>query len=76
MSVEVNDRDKALSIRGSARKWSRVWLDFRSLGEFEGIFDVDAEIPDCVLDFGVAQQDLNSAEVSCRLVNYRRFGTP
>ena len=51
---------EALSIRGSARKWSRVWLDFRSLGEFEGIFDVDAEIPDCVLDFGVAQQDLTA----------------
>lgn len=46
----------ALSIRGSTRKWSRFWLDFRGLGEFEGIFYVNAEIPECVLDFGVAQQ--------------------
>ena len=73
---KCNARNEALRIRGSARKWSRVWLDFRSLGEFEGIFDLDVEIPDCVLDFGVAQQDLNSAEVTFCLVNDRRFGTP
>jgi hypothetical protein len=67
---------KAQGIRGSTRTWSRVWLDFRGLGEFESIFYVDAEISDCVLDFGVAQQNLNSAEVTCCLVNDRRFGTP
>ncbi|CDX11719.1 hypothetical protein MPL3356_110121 [Mesorhizobium plurifarium] len=34
-----------------------------SLGQFEGISQVDSEIPNCVLDLGVAQQNLDH----CRL---------
>ncbi|MER9657696.1 hypothetical protein NKJ26_30440 [Mesorhizobium sp. M0152] len=35
------------------------------LGEFEGIFYVDAEIPHCVLDFGVAAQQNLTARNDC-----------
>lgn len=47
--------------------------DFGTLGEFEGIFDIDAEIADGALDLCVAEKDLHRAEVTRRFVDDRRL---
>jgi len=39
------------------------------------IIDLDAEIPDGAFDFGVAEQELDSPEISCASVNQGSFGT-
>lgn len=39
-------------------------LDLCMLGEFKSILNVDAEIPDRVLDLGMAEQDLDRSKVS------------
>lgn len=55
-------------------RWTARRSDFRSLGEEQGILDVNAEISNRVLDFGVSQQDLDRAEVPGRLVYHGRLG--
>ena len=43
--------------------------DFRSLGELEGIFHIDTQVPHGVFDLGMAEQDLNRAEIARGLVD-------
>jgi hypothetical protein len=43
--------------------------DFRRLGEFEGIFHFDTEVPYRVLNLCVAEQDLNRPEIARGFVN-------
>lgn len=56
-----SDDDPARLTRG------RPHLDFSSLGQRQCILDVDAEIPDGVLNLGVAEQNLNCPEIPCCL---------
>lgn len=48
--------------------------DLRSLSQRERVLHFDAEVPHRGLDFGVAEQNLNSPQVPGLLVNYRCLG--
>ena len=50
--------------------------DFSTLGQFQCILSVNAEIPDCVLDLGVTKQDLDCANVTSCLVHHGSFRSP
>lgn len=47
------------------------FLEFRMLGEFQGILDIYTQISHCVLDLGVTEQYLDRTEISGGLVNHR-----
>ena len=51
----------------------RSTSDLGSLSQEERVLPVDAKIAHRVLDLGVTEQDLDGADVSCRLVNHRRL---
>jgi len=42
----------------------RSLSDFSTLGQFQCILYVNAEIPNCVLDLAMAKQDLDRAKVA------------
>lgn len=44
--------------------------DFSPLSEHQGIFDVNAEVPDGVLDLRMPEQDLDRAQVPSGLVDH------
>lgn len=50
--------------------------DLNSLGQLQCILNVDAEIPHCVLDLGMAKQDLDRPKVAGSLVNHRSLRSP
>lgn len=56
----------------------QTWVhsDLGSLREFEGVLHVHAKIAHRALDLGVAEQDLNGAEIACCFVDDRRLGAP
>ncbi len=47
-----------------------------TFGKVERVFYINAEVADCALDLRVAKQNLNSAQVSPRLIDDRRLGPP
>jgi hypothetical protein len=51
-------------------------LNLDPLGEKQSIIDIDAKIPDRVLDLTVSQQNLNRAQIAGGLVDHRGFGPP
>jgi hypothetical protein len=44
--------------------------DFGSLRQQQRVLDIDAEISNSILDLGVAEQDLNGADVTRRLLDH------
>lgn len=48
---------------------------FRAFGEGERILDIDAKTANGALDLGVAEQNLDRAEVSSLLIDDRRLGS-
>ena len=51
-------------------------LNLGLLGDFERVVDLDAEVPDGALQFGMAKQQLNGSEVLRALVDQGRFRSP
>ena len=47
--------------------------NFGPFGQRERIIDIYAEVSDCILDVGMAEQDLYGAEIACGFVNQRRL---
>jgi hypothetical protein len=50
--------------------------DFSPLGQFQCILNVDAEIPDCVLNLGMAKKDLDRSKVTSGLVDHGSLRSP
>lgn len=50
--------------------------DLSSLGQFQCILHVNAEIPDCVLDLGMAKQDLDRSKVAGGLIDHGSLRSP
>jgi hypothetical protein len=50
--------------------------DVNLFSNLKGVVDFDSEIPDCALDFGVSQQQLNCTKIPCALVNHGCLGAP
>ena len=48
--------------------------DVDLLGYGERIIDLNSEITDCTLDFGVAEQELNCSKISRFLINQSCLG--
>ena len=48
--------------------------DFRLLGYFEGVIDLDAEVPHCRLQLGMPEQQLHGAQVLGPPIDQRRLG--
>lgn len=49
-------------------------LDFGAFSEMQRVFNVDAEVADRALDFGVAKQNLHGAQIAGLLVDDGRLG--
>lgn len=49
--------------------------DVDLLGNFKGIIDLDAEVPDRALDLGVPKQQLYRSQVASALVNHGGLGS-
>ena len=49
-------------------------LDLGSLGHFQGIFNLDTEIPDSALDFGVPKEQLDGSQVTGSPIDQSRLG--
>jgi hypothetical protein len=52
---ELNVRSEAQIVTAPFGKWSRSWSDLSRFGKFEGVFYIDSQIADRVLDLGMAQ---------------------
>jgi hypothetical protein len=50
--------------------------DFSALGQFQCILNVDAGIPDCVLDLGMAKQHLDRSKVSSGVIDHGSLRPP
>ena len=50
--------------------------DLDSLRDGEGIFQVNAEIPDGAVHLGVSKEELNSAQIACLAVDLRNLRSP
>lgn len=51
-------------------------LDFGPFCKNQGVIDVDAKVPDGVLDLAVPQQNLDSAQITRGLIDHRCLGPP
>ena len=51
-------------------------LDFRLFGNLQGVIDLDTEVADGALQFGMPEQQLDGAQILRALVDQRRFGPP
>ena len=49
-------------------------LDFCSLSQKQSVLNVYSKITNRILDFRMAKQDLNRANVSCGAINHRGLG--
>lgn len=64
----------SLGWRASAKHWTTAYSsDLDSLSQEQRILDIDAEVADCVLDLGVAKEDLDGAQVTRRLMDHCRL---
>ena len=54
----------------------RFPLDLGLLRNFQGVVDLNAEIPHSALQLRMTEQELNSPQVLGALVNWRRLGPP
>jgi hypothetical protein len=50
--------------------------DFSPLCQFQCILNIDAEIPDCVLNLGMAKQDLDRSKVTSCLIDHGSLRSP
>lgn len=57
-------------------RWPQALSDLDALRQDKGILHVDPEISDCVLDLGVAKQDLHRTQISGCSVDHGSFGAP
>jgi hypothetical protein len=55
-----------------------LWVlsDLGAFGQFQSVLNVNAQVAHRAVDLGMAKKDLNSAEVTSRLVDDRRFRAP
>jgi hypothetical protein len=58
----------------SVRNWVRS--DLGAFGQFQSVLHVNAQVAHRAVDLGMAEKDLNGAEVASRLVDDRRFRAP
>jgi len=61
---------------GRARQLCPGTSDVDFLGDLDGVVNLDAEVADGALDFGVSKQQLNSAQVAGPAVDQRGLGSP
>ena len=75
---EAQERPGLGALRSGSSRWagSRGQSDLRPLREGQGVLDVDTEIPNGVLDLGMAEKDLHGAQVAGCLVDDRCLGPP
>jgi len=59
----------ALQLAASPVWWGRWLSNFCRFSQLQRVLDVDAEIANCVLDLGVAEQDLDCTQIACRLLD-------
>jgi hypothetical protein len=50
--------------------------DVDLLGNFEGVIDFDAEVPDSAFNLGVSKQQLHRSQVASALVDHAGLGSP
>jgi hypothetical protein len=50
--------------------------DVDLLGNFEGIIDFDADVPDRAFNLGVPKEQLNCPQVASPFVDHRGFSSP
>lgn len=60
----------------SPMRRGRSFSDLCGFGELEGIFDINPEVPDGVLDLAVAEQDLHGSKIPRGLIDDRGLRSP
>lgn len=63
---------------GDGRLNVRVWVgsDLGAFGKFKSILHVDAQVAHRAVNLGMAEEDLNGAEIASRLVDDRCLRAP
>ena len=61
---------------GPFREDGPALSDFYGLCDRQRVFEFDAKISDCAVHLGVAEQELNSAQVAGLPVDLRHLGSP
>ena len=64
--------------RGEKARSDRMWVrsDLGAFGQFQSVLHVNAQVAHRAVDLGMAEKDLNGAEVASRLVDDRCFRAP
>jgi len=75
-SANVNERPKLGGEKGRLSVWKWVRSDLGAFGQFQSVLHVNAQVAHRAVDLGMAEKDLNSAEVASRLVDDRCFRAP
>lgn len=63
-----------LTWSGRARKLCPGTSDVDFFCNVNGVVDLDAKVPDCALDLGVAQEELHGPQVASPSIDQRRLG--
>ena len=74
--MRTKKRDGITIESGRPDVGDRSRLNLRPLSQEQSVLDIDAEASDGVLDFGMAQKDLDCPDVACRPVDHRRLCSP
>ena len=67
-------RFRPVALLGSARQLCPGISALDFLGDFEGVVDLNAEIPHRTFNFRGSEQELNSSKVASAAVDQRRLG--
>ena len=65
---QMPDCGSGLSLEAASVCW-RVGLDLRAFGQFQSILYGNAQVTHSAVNLGMAEKDLNCAEVASRLVD-------
>jgi hypothetical protein len=74
--LDMNEGPKLGSGNYPVNVHNWVLSDLGAFGQFQSVLHVNAQVAHRAVDLGMAEKDLNSAEVTSRLVDDRCFRAP
>jgi hypothetical protein len=72
--AEPNDENGRRPVRLLADGGEPGQSDFRAFSKRERVLHIHTQVTHGILNLGVTEQDLHGAQVTCHLVDDRRFG--
>ena len=74
--IEINERPESVSREEGVNVRFWVRSDLGAFGEFQSVLHVNAQVAHRAIDLGMAEKNLNGAEVTSSLVDDRCFRAP